>query len=419
MTDHVDDPTARRQFLRFLAGSPVVAFTGLAALADESASSPANLPDPVNWRALLTQDLIKSPADAINVFDFELVASKNVPPAHFGYMASGIDDELTLRANREAFARLQLRPRRLNDVTKVETTTELFGVKWPTPIVIAPTGGNRAYHQDGELAVARAAKARGHLQILSTVASTSVEDVIQARAAPIWFQLYATQKWEVTEALVRRAEAAGCPVLVLTVDRKAGRNQETFLRMRRSDSQDCSGCHEPGLKGLLRMKPNFDGIDVSGLTTLESPNLTWDFVNRLKDATRMKVVLKGILTAEDAKLSVDNGVDGIIVSNHGGRAEDSGLPTIDCLPEVTKAVAGRIPVLVDSGFRRGTDVVKGLALGAQAVCIGRPYLWGLGAFGEPGVERVLEILRTELEVAMKQCGVRSIAELSPAFVRRA
>jgi 4-hydroxymandelate oxidase len=191
------------------------------------------------------------------------------------------------------------------------------------------------------------------------------------------------------------------------------------LRLRRSDSQDCSGCHEPGLKGLVRMKPNFDGIDVSGLTTLESPNLTWDFVNRLKEATRMKVVLKGILTAEDAKLSIDNGVDGIIVSNHGGRAEDSGLATIDCLPEVTKAVAGRIPVLVDSGFRRGTDLVKGLALGAQAVCVGRPYLWGLGAFGEPGVERVLEILRTELEVAMKQCGVRSIAELSPAFVRRA
>jgi 4-hydroxymandelate oxidase len=418
MTDQVDNAASRRQFLRFLAGSPVVAFSGLSAFAGENASSPTSLPDPVNWRALLTQDLIKNPAEAVNVFDFELVARKNVSPGHFGYMASGIDDELTLRANREAFTKLQLRPRRLNDVTKVETSTELFGVKWPTPIVIAPTGGNRAYHQDGDLAVARAAKARGHLQILSTVASTSIEDVIQARAAPIWFQLYATQKWEVTQALVKRADAAGCPVLVLTVDRKAGRNQETYLRLRRTDSQDCSGCHEPGLKGLVRMKPNFDGIDLSGLTTLESPNLTWDFVNRLKDATRMKVVLKGILTAEDAKLSVDNGVDGIIVSNHGGRAEDSGLPTIDCLPEVSKAVAGRIPVLVDSGFRRGTDVIKGLAMGAQAICIGRPYLWGLGAFGEPGVERVLEILHTELEVAMKQCGVRSIAELSPAFVRR-
>jgi len=189
MTYHVDNAANRRQFLRFLAGSPVVAVTGLSALAGESVSSPAELSDPVDWRALLAQDLIKNPAEAINVFDFEFVARKNVSPGHFGYMASGIDDEITLRANREAFTRLQLRLRRLTDVTKVETGTELFGVRWPTPIVIAPTGGNRAYHQDGDLAVARAAKARAHLQILSTVASTSVEDVVQARGAPVWFQL--------------------------------------------------------------------------------------------------------------------------------------------------------------------------------------------------------------------------------------
>lgn len=333
-------------------------------------------------------------------------------------MASGIDDELTLRANREAFTKLQLRPRRLNDVTKIETAIELFGLQWETPIVIAPVGGNRAYHEDGEIAVARAAKARGHLQILSTVASTSVEEVTKARDAPIWFQLYPTQKWEVAQALVKRAEATGCPVLVLTVDRKAGRNQETFFRLRRTDPRDCSGCHEGGLKGLVRMKPNFDGIDLSGLASLEAPNLTWDFVRRLKQATPMKLVLKGILKAEDAQLSIENGVDAIIVSNHGGRAEDSGLATLDCLPDVIKAVDGRIPVLIDSGFRRGTDIVKALALGARAICVGRPYLWGLGAFGEPGVERVLEILRTELEVAMRQCGVRSVAELSPAFVHR-
>jgi 4-hydroxymandelate oxidase len=166
------------------------------------------------------------------------------------------------------------------------------------------------------------------------------------------------------------------------------------------------------------MKPNFDGIDLSGLASLEAPNLTWDFVRRLKQATPMKLVLKGILKAEDAQLSIENGVDAIIVSNHGGRAEDSGLATLDCLPDVIKAVDGRIPVLIDSGFRRGTDIVKALALGARAICVGRPYLWGLGAFGEPGVERVLEILRTELEVAMRQCGVRSVAELSPAFVHR-
>jgi isopentenyl diphosphate isomerase/L-lactate dehydrogenase-like FMN-dependent dehydrogenase len=150
-----------------------------------------------------------------------------------------------------------------------------------------------------------------------------------------------------------------------------------------------------------------------------SSNLTWDFVRRLKDSTRMKVVLKGILTGEDAKLSVENGVDGIIVSNHGGRGEDSAGATIDALPEIVQAVGGRIPVLIDGGFRRGTDVLKALALGANAVCIGRPYLWGLGAFGQAGVERVLELMRAEFEIAMRQCGVRSVKELSPAFVRKA
>jgi len=409
---------SRRQFLRFLAGSPLAAAAGLPALAGELAGPAPRLPDPINWGSLSAQDLITDPADAINVFDFELVARRNVPPAHFGYMASGIDDEVTLRANREALTRIALRPRRLNDVTTVDTGTALFGERWGTPIVIAPTGGNRAYHEDGDLAVARAAKARGHLQILSTVASTSVEDVAAARGAPIWFQLYATQKWEVTAALVKRAEAAGCPVLVLTVDRKAGRNQETFLRLKRTDPRPCAGCHQPGVPGLVRMKPNFDGIDVTGLKSLEAPNLTWEFVRRLKDFTRMKLVLKGIVTAEDARLCADNGVDGIIVSNHGGRADDSGRASIDCLPEAVEAVGGKVPVLVDSGFRRGTDIVKALALGAQAVCIGRPYLWGLGAFGQSGVERVLEIMRTELEVAMKQCGVRSTGELSPAFVRK-
>jgi len=411
------DPSAsRRQFLKFLAGSPLLAWPGAAALAHEA---PSRLPDPMVWAPRDMGELIKGPQDAINVFDFEPVAYKNVPPAHFGYMASGIDDEVTLRENREAFNRLVLRPRRLVDVTNIDTTVELFGVKWQTPIIIAPTGGNRAFHEDGELAVARAAKSRGHLQILSTGASTSVDDVTRERGAPIWFQLYASPSWDVAKALVKRAEAAGCPVVALTVDRVAGRNQETFSRLRRVDRRVCSDCHAPGIAGRVSTRPNYEGIDLSGLKRMESSNLSWDFVRRLKDATRMKVVLKGILTAEDAKLSVENGVDGIIVSNHGGRGEDSGGATIDALPEVAQAVSGRIPVLIDSGFRRGTDVLKALALGANGVCIGRPYLWGLGAFGQAGVERVLELVRAEFEIAMRQCGVRSVKELSPAFVRKA
>ena len=180
----------------------------------------------------------------------------------------------------------------------------------------------------------------------------------------------------------------------------------------------CTNCHEPGIAGRARTRPNYDGIDLSSLKSMESANLTWDFVRRLRDATRMKVVIKGILTGEDARLCVENGVDGLIVSNHGARGEDSGGATIDALPEVVQAVGGRIPVLVDSGFRRGTDIVKALAIGANGVCIGRPYLWGLGAFGQAGVERVLELVRAELEAAMRQCGVRAVKELSPAFVRK-
>jgi isopentenyl diphosphate isomerase/L-lactate dehydrogenase-like FMN-dependent dehydrogenase len=411
----VDPSTSRRNFLKFLAGGPLLACAGHPVFAHET---PSRLPDPMAWAPRDFGELIKSPQDAINVFDFEPVAYKNVPPAHFGYMASGLDDEVTLRANREAFNRLVLRPRRLVDVTNIDTGIELFGTRWETPVIIAPTGGNRAFHEDGERAVARAAKARRHLQILSTASSTSVEDVTKERGLPIWFQLYASPSWDVAKALVKRAEAAGCPVVALTVDRVAGRNQETFFRLRRVDSRMCTNCHEAGIVGRARTRPNYDGIDLSSLKSMESANLTWDFVRRLRDATRMKVVIKGILTGEDARLCVENGVDGLIVSNHGARGEDSGGATIDALPEVVQAVGGRIPVLVDSGFRRGTDIVKALAIGANGVCIGRPYLWGLGAFGQAGVERVLELVRAELEAAMRQCGVRSVKELSPAFVRK-
>ena len=409
---------SRRQFLRWLSASPLLAWTGRAGAA-EGPPAAARRPDPMVWAPLPGAELIATPAEAINVFDFEPVARHKVPPAHFGFMASGVDDEVTLRANREGFLKFQLRPRRLLDVSTVDLSTEIFGVRWSNPIGIAPTGGNKAYHPDGEIAVARAAGAGGHLQMLATGATTSIEDAIQARGSSIWFQLYASPSWTVTLALVKRAEAAGCPVVALTVDRPAGRNQETYQRLRRTDPRDCRACHTPGLPAALQRKPNYDGLDLSGLTSLQSPPLTWELVRRVKDSTRMKVVLKGILTEQDARLAVEQGVDGLVVSNHGARAEDSGRSSIECLPEVIDAVGGRIPVLVDSGFRRGTDVVKALALGARAVCVGRPYLWGLGAFGQPGVERVLEILRAELRTAMQQVGVRSLSELTPAFVRRA
>ena len=203
-----------------------------------------------------------------------------------------------------------------------------------------------------------------------------------------------------------------------SIDVLARQNWETLFRLRRTDDRQCGTCHGRTMQDYVARKPNFDGIDLTGVS-FNATNLTWDFVKRLRDTVRTKIVLKGILAYEDAKLAADNGVDGIIVSNHGGRVDDSGRATIDALPEIVEVVGARMPVLVDSGFRRGTDIVKALAMGAQAVCIGRPYLWGLGAFGQPGVERVLEILRVETRAVMQQVGAPSIKHLTPMMVRRA
>jgi isopentenyl diphosphate isomerase/L-lactate dehydrogenase-like FMN-dependent dehydrogenase len=384
--------TARRQFLRFLAASPLLSMRGQEA------------------------GLIAAPGQALDVFDFEAAARKAIPPAHFGYLTTGVDDDRTLRENHEAYSRIRLRPRRLVDVSHIDPGIDLFGTKWPTPVFLCPCGSQKAFHPEGELAVARAGATRKTLQLLSTVTTVSVEEVTRAAGRPIWQQLYPTSRWAVTETLVRHAEAAGCPALVITVDLTTGRNTETATRYRALDSRQCATCHKAGT--FSGRKPMFDGVDTTGLRVY-SATFTWDSIRRIRAITRMKILLKGIEIAEDAKLAVDHGVDGLIVSNHGGRAEESGRATIDCLPEVVEAVRGAMPVLIDGGIRRGTDIFKALALGARAVGIGRPYLWGLGAFGQPGVERVLDILRAELELVMAQCGTRSIDEITPAHVLRA
>jgi isopentenyl diphosphate isomerase/L-lactate dehydrogenase-like FMN-dependent dehydrogenase len=412
-----DRAASRRQFLKYLSASPLLAAAPAVA---EAPAAGVKLPDPIMWAPLKTESLIKSPKEAINVFDFEPVARVNIPPAHFGYMASGIDDEVTLRANRDGFLKFQLRPRRLVDVSKVDMSVDLLGAKYPTPIIVAPVGGQQSFHPDGEIAVAKAAKAGNHLQILSTSTNIGVEDVTAAREAPLWYQLYATNKWDVAKAMVQRAEKAGALAVAVTVDRSGGRNQETLFRLQPTDSRDCNACHERGsLATNMKRRAMYQGLDMSGLTHTQSSAMTWDFLKRLRDTTRMKIVLKGILAHEDAALAADAGIDAIIVSNHGARSEDSGRSTIDALPEIVEAVGGRMPILIDSGFRRGTDIVKALCLGASAVCIGRPYVWGLGAFGEAGVERVLELLRTELYAAMQQVGAPSIKHLVPGMVRRA
>jgi 4-hydroxymandelate oxidase len=403
----MDRVAHRRQFLKFLAASPLLA-SRFPAWSGKVAEAAEDLPKRV---------LIASANEAINVFDFEPVAREKLPPAHFGYLATGVDDDATLRANREGFSKFEIRARRLVDVSRVDTSTELFGTTWKTPIVLAPVAAQKAFHPEGEMASARAAGARGHLLILSTGTTASVEDVTSAHGGPIWYQLYPTNTWRITQALVKRAEAAGCPVLVLTVDLPAGRNTETQSRFTREDTRQCSSCHQPGWDGYLRRKAMFERLDLTGVS-LFSPGLTWDFLRRLKDMTTMRLVLKGLETREDAELAVQHGVDGIIVSNHGGRAQESGRATIECLPEVIEAVRGKIPVLIDGGFRRGTDIFKALALGARAVCIGRPFGFGLAAFGQPGVEKVLDLLTCELELIMRHAGVTSLARLDRSFLAR-
>jgi isopentenyl diphosphate isomerase/L-lactate dehydrogenase-like FMN-dependent dehydrogenase len=419
MPNQYDQAANRRRFLQFIAASTALGYADKLAFA-ETLLPKSKLPDPMIWAPLDANNLIKSPKEAINVFDFEPVMRQNVPPAHFGYMASGIDDEVTLRANREGFLKFQLRPRRLVDVSKVDMSTDILGVKYASPIMIAPTGGHKGYNLDGEEGVARAAKAGDHLMILSTQTSTGVEDVIKARGGPIWMQLYASNKFEVAAHHVKRAENAGCTALAVTVDRSGGRNQETLFRLRRDDTRECNSCHDrTSIATDQGHKPMYEGVDLSGLRNIQSSTMSWDYLKRLRDMTKMKVVIKGLLAWEDAKLAADAGYDAIIVSNHGARSEDSGRSTIDALPEIVEAVNGRMPILIDSGFRRGTDICKALCMGATGVAVGRPYLWALGAFGQPGVERALELLRLELFAIMQQVGAPSIKALTPAMVRRA
>ncbi len=394
----------RRDFLRWLAASPLLASVGGIAA----------------WEPLIAQEaprrvfdeLVQSAQDALDVYDMQRVAQAKLPTAHYGYIMTGVDGEETYQNNREALERIHLRARRLIDVSEVDQSVELLGRRWESPLVIAPCGSQRGFHPEGELAVARAARARGHLQTLSTVASTAVEEVNEARGEPVWYQLYAPANWIAAQALVQRTVEAGCPTLVLTVDLLGGSNRLTLERYSRADDRNCSSCHRVGGRADP-VKPNLRGLPRGAPDGSAGSSMTWEYIDRLRGITDQKIVVKGLMTREDAEIAVDSGVDGIWVSNHGGRAEGDGWATIDALPEIADAVDGRIPIIVDSGFRRGSDLFKGIARGATAVAVGRPYLWGLGAFGQEGVERVLEILMRELTITMRATGHPTLASVGP------
>lgn len=430
-----DPAKTRRSFLRMLAASPLLAAPHLFAgsLKPLQASPEITQSAFMGWLDAFqqTDDIITSPDQAFNVMDFEPAARKALPPAHWGYLSTGVDDDATVRANHEAYSRIEIRPRRLVNTSKLDMSVRLFGTAWSSPIVICPVSGLKAFNPEGDVAVARAARAQDHLQMLSTVATSSIEDVMAARGAPVWQQLYPTNVWEVGRAIVKRAEAAGSPAIVFTVDLQEGSNRETQFRGQHIDKRECSACHQSTYTGAARSrksgaseafagyvahKPMFDGLDISKLTSVWPNPMDWDLLKRLRDTVTVKLLVKGIVTGEDAKIAVEHGVDGLIVSNHGGRAEETLRSTIECLPDVVQAVDGKVPVIVDGGVRRGTDIFKALALGATAVGIGRPSAWGLAAFGQPGVEAVLTMLRREVKTIMQQAGTVSVDKITRSYI---
>ena len=349
--------------------------------------------------------------DAVSLFDFEPLAKAKMSHAAWEYVNGAAADEITVRWNREAYDRLRLRPQVLVDVSNLDTRVTLFGQEMPFPILIAPTASQRATHPDGELATVRAAGRCGTTMVLSTLSNTSVEDVLGAATRQVWFQLYVQPDRGFTRELVRRAVAAGCKALCLTVDTPVvgARNREQRAKM--ALPPDIGYPNLRDLKTAGNMAVHMARQESSIFSLLLSADLTWKDVGWLQSFAGVPVLLKGILNPADADRAVQEGVAGIIVSNHGGRNLDTVPATIDALPGIVEKVAGRVPVLVDGGIRRGTDVLKALALGATAIQIGRPYVYGLGAAGEEGVARVLTILQQEFQMAMALTGRQRIRDI--------
>ncbi len=354
--------------------------------------------------------------DILNLHELEALAKEKLPRLAWDYYSSGADDERCLRRNIDAYERVLLHYRVLVDVAHRSLTTTVLGETLAMPIAVAPTAFHRLAHPDGELATVRGAGDAGTLFILSTLSNTRVEDVVAAASGPVWFQLYVYKNRKATEALVQRVEAAGCRALVLTVD-------APLLGRRERDVKNRFGLPpELGVENLhaAGYSPVPSTGQESGLAAyfadLLDPALTWDALPWLRSITKLPILVKGIVRADDAVRAITNGAAGIVVSNHGGRQLDASPATIDVLPRIVDAVAGRGEILLDGGIRRGSDVVKAIALGAKAVLVGRPILWGLAAHGREGVAGALAVLRRELDLAMALCGCASISTITRDLV---
>jgi 4-hydroxymandelate oxidase len=352
--------------------------------------------------------------EPVCVMDFAALAKKKLDPVAWDYLEGGSEDEVSLHDNRAAFNRIVIRPRALVDVHKIDLSLELFGQKLAYPILLDPAGGKNCFFPDGENVVARAAASAKALHITDG----GIEKVVSSGKGPVWWMLTTGAQLRNTQSMkrfVNSLEDQGCSGICFTTDIMYVSHRERNIRHRFERSWCETGLPARDAQGNLPFSRNPERV--GEFPSRPFPNPTWDSVRELRSLTKLPIVLKGILTAEDAKLAVANGASGIIVSNHGARQLDHVGATIEALPEVVEAVEGKIPVLVDGGIRRGTDILAALALGAKAVCIARPYLYGLAAFGQPGVERVIELLRTELALDMGLAGVPNLAAIDRKLVR--
>ena len=351
----------------------------------------------------------------LNLAEIELAARERLTPLAYEYYVGGANDEVTVRENRAAFERLALRYRVLVDVSRRSTSTTVLGMPVEFPVLVAPTAFQRLACDDGEIATARAAAASGTIMILSTASTCTIEDVA-ASGAPLWFQLYVYADRGLTKALVERAEASGMRAIVLTVDAPILGRRERDLRNRFHLPDGVRLANVPSSGSV----PMPTGHGESGLANHFAsgidPGLTWRDVEWLRSLTKLPLLIKGIVRGDDAARAVDHGAAGVIVSNHGGRQLDTAVASVRALPEVVEAVAGRAEVLLDGGVRRGTDVIKAIALGARAVLLGRPVVWGLAAAGESGARRVLDLLRAEIDLAMALCGCPTVGDISRDLV---
>ncbi|MFI5357456.1 MAG: alpha-hydroxy acid oxidase [Opitutales bacterium] len=354
-----------------------------------------------------------APADLLDLPDYERAAKAVMSPLAWEYVSEGAADEITLRANCRAYENIRLSPRALVDVSQIDTRVRLLGRELPHPILLAPAAYQKFCHPDGELATAQGAADAGATMVLSTMSTVSLEDVAAAAQGPLWFQLYVQPDRDFTRELVHRAEAAGYQALVVTVDTPVLGPRYRELRAKFTLPP---GMERANLRGRVGATGAHRPSEQSIYSAALDPRLTWQDVEWLRSLTKLPVLLKGILHPDDATRAVEVGAAGLLVSNHGARNLDTGPATIEALPGVVARVNGRIPVLVDGGIRRGTDVLKALATGANAVLIGRPYVYGLAVDGARGVSRIVHILRQELEMAMAHCGRPSLAALDASVL---